>query len=339
VRVGKGVRVRITAEFGTPEFDTAYQAAIAGNPWPAKRGAAKFGSLGWLYERYRETGAWTKLSAATRRQRENIFKRVMEAAGEKPIGGFTLQVIEKGRERRAHTPAQARNFLDAMRGLFKWAKSAGHVKVDPTAGVKNPARKKTDGFIPWTEEDMAAYDRRWPLGTRQRVWRDVLAYTGLRRGDVVRIGKQHVRNGVATLKAEKGGFTVELTLSILPALAETIAAGPCGDLTFIVGERGHPLTKESFGNLFRKACNAAGVPGSAHGIRKIAATRAADNGATEAELEAIFGWHGGYMASLYTRKANRKRLAVNAMGKLGNDERTSIPAPDDPVRAAGGKDK
>jgi hypothetical protein len=31
------------------------------------------------------------------------------------------------------------------------------------------------------------------------------------------------------------------------------------------------LTKESFGNEFRKACKAAGVPGSAHGVRKIAA--------------------------------------------------------------------
>ena len=97
-----------------------------------------------------------------------------------------------------------------MRGLFRWAKGTGLVKVDPTAGVHNPKRKKTDGFIPWTEADMAAYEARWPIGTRQRVWLDVLAYTGLRRGDVVRIGRQHVRNGVATLKTEKGGFVVEV---------------------------------------------------------------------------------------------------------------------------------
>jgi hypothetical protein len=44
-------------------------------------------------------------------------------------------------------------------------------------------------------------------------------------------------------------------------------------------------------------------------VRKIAATRAAENGATVAELEAIFGWHGGGMASHYTREADRVRLA------------------------------
>jgi integrase len=156
---------------------------------------------------------------------------------------------------------------------------------------------------------------------------------------VVRIGRQHVRNGVATLTTEKGGFTVTVTLPILPVLVATLAVGPCGDLAFVAGKRGGPLTKESFGNEFKKACRSAGVPGSAHGVRKIAATRAAENGATVAELEAIFGWHGGAMAAHYTREANRVRLSKESMHKLANVERTSIPAPSDQVRAAAEKTK
>jgi integrase len=112
-----------------------------------------------------------------------------------------------------------------------------------------------------------------------------------------------------------------------------LAAGACGDLTFIAGERGQPLTKESFGNLFRDACRQAGVPGSAHGVRKIAATRAANSGATVAQLEAIFGWSGGRMASLYTRAADRKRLAIEGMHMLANEKRKSIPSPKGKVRA------
>jgi hypothetical protein len=83
----------------------------------------------------------------------------------------------------------------------------------------------------------------------------------------------------------------------------------------------------SFGNEFRSACRLAGIPGSAHGVRKIAATRTANAGATVAQLEAIFGWQGGAMASLYTRAADRRRLAFEAMHKLNaNDERSwSIP--------------
>jgi integrase len=166
---------------------------------------------------------------------------------------------------------------------------------------------------------------------------DVIAYTGLRRGDCVRIGRQHVRNGVATLKTEKGGFTTTVTLPILPVLAVTLEVGPTGDLAFVTGATGEPLTKETFGNYFREACREAGVPGSAHGVRKVAATRAAENGATVAELEAIFGWHGGAMAAHYTREANRVRLAKEAMHKLANETGTSIPAPDDKVRAPGRK--
>jgi integrase len=321
VRVARGPLVRIRSEFGTPEFDIEYQAAVSGAPRAKSGGSPAAGTLAWLVDRYRETTAWTTLSEATRRQRENIFKHVLESAGQQPFAKITSAVIQAGRERRSATPAQARHFLAAMRGLFRWALDARLIRTDPTVGVKNPKRPKGDGFRPWTEDDVAAYERRWPIGTRQRVWLDVLLYTGLRRGDAVRIGRQHVRDGVAQIKTEKSGFTVEVTLPILPVLARTLAAGPCGGLSFICGERGEPLTKESFGNLFRAACTAAGVPGSAHGVRKIAATTAANNGATVAQLNALFGWRGSAMASLYTEKADRRRLALDAMHKLGSRER------------------
>ena len=72
VRFGKGPRIRINGVYGTPEFDAAYQAAINGDlPRPA--GKAKKDSLNWLWLLYRQTSAWTNLSRATRRQRENIM--------------------------------------------------------------------------------------------------------------------------------------------------------------------------------------------------------------------------------------------------------------------------
>jgi integrase len=337
VRVGKGPRTRIRAEYGTPEFDAEYQAALTGAPRPKK--GPQSGTLAWLIARYRETTSWTKLKPATQRQRENIFLQVIKTGGGQPYAAVTRVGIEQAREKRGATPHQSRNFLDAMRGLFRWALGAGFVKVDPTAGVKNPKRPKGDGFRPWTQEDVAAYQRRWPVGTRQRVWLDVLRYTGLRRGDAVRLGPQHVRDGIATITTEKSNFTVEVTLAILPVLAATLAAGPCGEHTFICGESGGSLTKESFGNLFKDACKAAGVLGSAHGLRKIAATTAANNRATVAELNAVFGWRGSAMASLYTEKADRRKLALEAIGKLdgGNENATSIPSPSRKVRALGQK--
>jgi hypothetical protein len=67
--------------------------------------------------------------------------------------------------------------------------------------------------------------------------------------------------------------------------------------------------------------------------------RAANAGATVAELEAIFGWQGGTMAALYTRAADRTRLAAKAMSKLKNEKPTSIVAPLHPSVAPRGKDQ
>ena len=126
-----------------------------------------------------------------------------------------------------------------------------------------------------------------------------------------------------------------MTIPLLPELVTVLRAGPTGELTYICGAGRKPMTKASFGNAFREACRAAGIKKSAHGVRKAGATRAANNSATVAQLEAIFGWTGGRMASLYTHSADRARLAREANGKLANDGGTSIPAPNENVRARG----
>jgi integrase len=344
VRIRKGPRTRLRAPYGSEAFWTEYRAAVSGDALPGLASAPGAGSLAWLWDRYRETGAWTTLSAATRRQRENIMKHVLAASGAEPYTKVNRESMIAGRDKRSATPSQARNFLDAMRGLFRWALEAGHVKVDPTT-VKNPPKKKTSGFPAWTRADVEAYQRRWPLGTRQRVWLDVVLFTGLRRGDLVVIGKQHVSDvalpdgsviKVASLRTEKGGHMITVTLPVLAPLQRTLDAGPIGDLAWICGERGHPFVKESFGNEFSTAARQAGVKKSLHGVRKIAATIAAENGATGKELDAIFGWvDGGRTSAIYTQEADRRRLAMAAMGKLdgANDRGTSAPSPGHEVRA------
>jgi integrase len=166
---------------------------------------------------------------------------------------------------------------------------------------------------------MERFEARWPVGTRERLAYAILLYTGLRRGDAARLGRQHVRGESLEIRTEKTGTIV--IIPVLPELAEAISKTKTGDLAFIGKSDGAPMSKESFGNWFRTACEAAGVPGSAHGLRKSGATRAANNGATVAQLEAIFGWSGGKMASLYTRTADRKRLAREGMDKLSRSIR------------------
>lgn len=313
VRFGNGPRTYITAEHGSPEFEAQYHAAIRGEAVPAPARAAS-GTLQWLWDRYRKSSAWVALSPATRRQRENIMGHVLKTAGGEPFTAITRKSVIAGRERRSATPSQANNFLNAMRHLFAWAIDAEHVKDDPTRDVKNVKRPKTGGFAVWTDDDVAAFEKRWPVGSRERLALAILLYTGLRRGDASQLGRQHVKDGVIRLRTEKTDTPV--TIPILPELAAMIAATPIKGLAFIATPSGKAMTKESFGNWFSEAARAAGIEKSAHGLRKAGATRAANNGATVNQLEAIFGWSGGQMASLYTRSADRERLSMDATSKL-----------------------
>lgn len=319
MRRDHGSRVRLRADYGSAAFWQEYRAAVEGVSLAGKPATTKKSTLAWAIDRYRHSSAWAELAPATRKQRENIYRAVVASAGGEVLRDIDAAVIRAGRERRAATPHSANNFLKAMRGLFAWAVEHEHVAVDPTKGVALlSGRNDAVGFHTWTEDELARFESRWPLGTRERLAFDVLLYTGLRRGDAVMLGRQHVRNGVILFRTEKTGQ--EVFLPLLPPLAASIAAARTGDLTFLVTERSTPFVKESFGNWFGEVCRKAGCPGSAHGLRKSGATRAAENGATERQLMALFGWKDGKMAAHYTRSADRKRLSIGAAKLLLADQ-------------------
>jgi integrase len=318
-QIGSGPLVRIKHDFGTPEFDKAYQeiATSYGRTIVPKIRAAT-GTLEWAWLSYKDSGAWKGLSKPTRRQRENIMKNVLaeEGTATAKITDIDEQTIRDGVERRMHTPFQAKNWLQTIRGLFEWLVESKKLKVDPTANV-SVKKPKTRGFLEWTDQDIEKYEKRWLLGTRERVMLDVYCYTGLRRGDAARVGPQHVYGNTISMPTEKSQGNTVVHLPLLDVLKRTLAAGPTGKESFICKIDGMPYTKESLGNTFKDACVAAGVlDKSAHGLRKAAATRAADNGATAHELMAIFGWIDIKEAEIYTRAADCKRLAKHAMMKL-----------------------
>jgi integrase len=326
VRVGHGERVRLRSQLGTPEFRIEYEAAQSAllkgeRPSKAPEKGPSQGTMSWLWEEYMKSSAWAALAPSTKKQRENLMLHVLEGAAGMPIAKVTKSVILAGRERRSDTPFAANNYLKTVRGLFAWALEAEHVAVNPCIGVSSAKKPKGGGYPEWTDEDEAKFIARWPLGTRQYLALMVHVCTGLRRGDAVRLGRQHFKKGVISIKsAEKNG--VELTIPLHPKLAEAINACPPSGLHILETSYGKPWVKESYGNDFHDWTKAAGVvqegtgrSKNSHGIRKLAATRIAEAGASEAELMALFGWTDPGMARHYTKAANAKKLALQAAMK------------------------
>lgn len=155
---------------------------------------------------------------------------------------------------------------------------------------------------------------------------ELLLWTGLRRGDVIRLGKQHIKNDKAMIPTEKTNQPIYITIT--PELKQLITDSPTGDMALIATETGRPRKKEAFGNWFRKACRAAGIDKSSHGLRKLAPTLLAEAGGTQKELRAAFGWKTEAMARLYTENAGKRHLSDRAAERrILSENPDPIPAP------------
>jgi integrase len=219
--------------------------------------------------------------------------------------------------------------------MFGWAVENGHMTSNPARDVRR-LKYATDGFHTWTIVEVAQFIDRHSIGTKPYLALRLLLFTGMRRGDVVKLGRQHTWRCLIRFVPGKTRH-VRAAISekpILAQLAAAIAAGPTGDLTFLETQYRKPFTANGFGGWFRKRCDEAGLPHcTAHGLRKAGATILAENGATTAQLMAIYDWSTPGQAEVYIRAANRSRLAGQAMPLLGKwtEQESSFVAPTSPA--------
>jgi hypothetical protein len=133
VRRGHGRRIRIPYAYGSAEFLAAYDAALGGRAKAGKSPPA--GTFAWGLNLYRQSQVWGALSPATRRQRDNIFAKIVSTHGETPLRAWKRGDIAAGRDKRATTPAAARHFVEeALRGLFRWLARISQTAPPSAAG-------------------------------------------------------------------------------------------------------------------------------------------------------------------------------------------------------------
>ncbi|MBO1903986.1 site-specific integrase [Microvirga sp. 3-52] len=316
-------KIRLKGIPWSESFMEAYRLALEGKTEAnaaAKRSKAKQGSFRGVAEEYFGSAFFFDRcpSPRTRQVRRRELEALYEKAGDEPITSITKRVVLKAMDRRKDKPEAANTFLKALRGLFAFALDREYVTVDPTTDVAKLQSRNPEGWHTWSVDEVRQYEQRHPIGTKGRLAMALLLYTGARRSDVVQLGRQHVRDGWLKFRVYKNHLRkhTEVEIPVLPELQQIIDATPeKGDLTFLISDHGrHWSSGDSFGNRFRDWCNEAGLPHcSPHGLRKAGATIAAENGATERQLMAIYGWSDPKMAAHYTKKANPKRLTKDAM--------------------------
>src|SRR6516225_648518 len=307
-------RVRLRGLPWSPSFMAAYEAAMSGARTAVGAGRVKPGSVAAVIAEYFDSREFFgSKSAGTQRMRRGILERFRAAYGDRPMALLPTEWIEALLD--AKPPHAARSWLATLRSLCQFAVKRRYVRTDPTANIKQRAIKG-DGFHTVTEEEIAQFEAHYPIGSKARLALALLLYTGQRRSDVVRMGRQHIRDGVLTVKQQKTGIT--LAIPVHPHLQTVLDATPSEHLTFLVTATGKPYGGNAFTEQFRKWCDAAGLPQRCkpHGLRKAACRRLAEAGCSEKQIAAISGHASLDEVARYTKAADKARLARDAMAQM-----------------------
>jgi integrase len=326
-----GFTTYITADIPwSEEFMRQYAAALertkvqsAGNIGAER---TKPGSVNALCVAYYRAPEFRGLKASTQTKRRYQIERFRKEHGDKPIAQLGRAHIASIIGARANTPEGANNLLKVLRGLLGYAVSINMIEVNPALGVKR-YKSKGEGYHTWTEEEIAQFQAKHPTGSKAALALALLLYTAQRRGDVVRMGWQHVRGDEITVRQEK--TDTPLTIPMHPDLVRALTSLPRTNMTFLLNELGAAFEAETFGKWFRRQCHAADLPScSAHGLRKAAATRLADSGCSTNQIMAITGHRSLSQVEPYVRAADRRRLARQALNiQVGNENRNCPTSP------------
>lgn len=311
-----GKQTPLPGEPGSPDFRAAYDKAMAAFE-KGESSAPAAGTFDALVMDYFKSPSFTGLRASTQTQYRREIERWRGEHGNKRVAHLQRKHIRDQMAERAKSggPEAANNLLRAVRILCGFAVDCDLRNDNPAMGMRK-FKMQSDGFIAWSEEDIATYLDRWGAGTPQRLALVLLLYTGQRRGDVIGMGRQHVRGDTIRVRQSKTGAHLAIPMHpVLKALLETL---PANRLTFLTTQYGKPFKNSAaFGNRFRAWCDDAGLKDrSAHGLRKSAAIRLVEAGCSSKEVAAITGHASLREIERYSRAADQEKLARAAIERL-----------------------
>jgi integrase len=310
--------VMLPGAIGSPEFMAGYHAVLRGELPAVAAAAARTGrgTINSAVAQYLDSNSFrTRVPSEGARSRQAYtLKKFCSLVGDKPIALLERSYLDR---LLADMPTigVARTCLITIRPFLQWSAMKGLIEADPTAGIRIKL-PKSDGHDTWTEEQIAQFEARWPIGTKERLALALTVHTGQRRSDIIKMGRQHLHNGTLVIRQQKTG--VQVDVPVHPELSAAIAACPSEHLTFLTMKNGGPYNEKAFNTWFRAACDAAGLPASCvpHGLRKACCRRLAEQGCTPAQIAAISGHLTLKEITRYTAAYDRKRAAQDAMAKL-----------------------
>lgn len=315
----------LKGEPGTAEFHASYAAILVGGAVdaepiasPRKINPRTFDDL---VVRYKKTIRWQKKKPRTQLVQGRILERFCdrksksgERYGDKIVADVNVTWFENVLGTMWETPAAANVLRKTLALIMDQA-----IRMDWR--TDNPVRltdsyEEGDGIHTWTDEEIAQYRAKHALGTMARLTLELALNTAARKCNIARLTRDDIRNGFITTDHVKDNN--EATVPMFATTKAALDALPAAPIKFlVVTEFGKPFSDAGLGNRMRAWCDTAGLPQcSIHGLRKAISRQLAENGATDAEGQAVTGHKKAETFALYRAKANRSALATRAMSNL-----------------------
>lgn len=309
---------------GSAEFMKAYAEAMAGETIEVGSASTISGSMKALAIAWRASSQFKGLRPESRKTYIRLMDGFLAIHGDKSVKNAQPKHILVILEGMSDTPAQANALRNVLRQMFQFAFNHGWRADNPVRDVQK-LRYKKKPFPTWTEEDIAAFEAHWPANTRARLALALLLYTGQRRSDVIRMGPQHASgDGIEVVQVKTG---TQLHIPMHPELKEVLEQHPSDREAFLMTQQGKPFASgNAFYNWFKECAVKAGIQAKLgpHGLRKAAARRLAEAGCTTHQIAAITGHKSLAEIERYTKGVSQKRVAAEAILKLGRPERGKL---------------
>jgi hypothetical protein len=324
-RIGKGARIGLPRDPTSQDFRDAYAAAMGGPVAPIRTGLRidKPGTMGALIASYKTSSEWSALRDTSKSGYRTRLEVMREKHGHRAVAGLTRDRIKVFiLQPYADHPSAALDTLKKLRILIRHAIDIGWLKHNPSLGIKRPKSKEIRA---WTDEELVAFETRWPFGTIQRTAYSLMRYVGTARVDIHLMTWKQVEGGLATYNRSKTGVSVYVSQH--RDLQAALAATPRQHVTIINTEYGRPFSVDGFSNFIRKAMDAASLPLDCkpHGLRKVLGRKLADADASSHDIRSALGHITTAESDRYTREADRKKGGERALKLLDAQITNVIP--------------
>lgn len=274
--------------------------------------------LSGMCARYRSSDDWKGVSKKTRDNWSPWLDRIQDKFGDLNLTQFDRPTmrprIKAWRDTFKATPRAADMALQVFSRLLTFGVDEARLSINVVTDIPRLYRNDRSSII-WTDDDLLELEKH--ASAELMLAARLAIYTGLRQGDLLRLGWTHLRPNYIEVRTRKTGSTALIPMHA--KLRELLAGVPRKASTILTNSDGLPW-RGGFGSSWGKATTKAGIDKHFHDLRGTAATELYKCDLTPREIAGIMGWSEVQVEAMLDRYVRRDEIIRDRIRRMDEAE-------------------